>query len=77
MRLTTFVAALASLATIHGASSENWASTIWDDIKETITCAGCEGLLGTLKLVAGLGENVLINVLTDVCKLAKVCHCQA
>ncbi|KAH2086964.1 hypothetical protein KXX03_009301 [Aspergillus fumigatus] len=72
MRLTTFVAALASLATIHGASSENWASTIWDDIKETITCAGCEGLLGTLKLVAGLGENVLINVLTDVCKLAKV-----
>lgn len=42
MRLTTFVATLASLATIHGASSENWASTIWDDIKETITCAGCE-----------------------------------
>lgn len=36
-----------------------------------------QGLLGTLKLVAGLGENVLINVLTDVCKLAKVCHCQA
>jgi sphingomyelin phosphodiesterase len=42
MRLTTFVAALASLATIHGASGENWANTIWDEIKETITCAGCE-----------------------------------
>ncbi|KAF7171965.1 hypothetical protein CNMCM5623_004235 [Aspergillus felis] len=72
MRLTTIVAGLASLATIHGASGQNLVNTIWDEIKQTITCAGCEGLLGTLKLVAGLGPHVLMNVLTDVCKLAKV-----
>jgi sphingomyelin phosphodiesterase len=42
MKLTTLVAAVASLATIHGAAGENWVNTIWDEIKQTITCAGCE-----------------------------------
>jgi hypothetical protein len=42
MRLITVVAALASLATIEGTSGENRVDTIWDEVKETITCAGCE-----------------------------------
>ncbi|KAF9887833.1 Sphingomyelin phosphodiesterase [Aspergillus nanangensis] len=74
MRPAILVAALASsLAHGHPQSNiTNWAEEIWDDIQETITCAGCQGLLGTLKIVAKLGENTLTNVLTDVCIISGV-----
>ena len=66
---------LATLASIgaQATSESDWASSIWDEVKEAVTCAGCEGLLGTLKLVADLGQEALIRVVTDVCIIGGVC----
>ncbi|KAE8147116.1 Metallo-dependent phosphatase-like protein [Aspergillus avenaceus] len=72
MRPAYFIAALASLTGIHTKSEADWAEIIWDDIKEAFTCAGCEGLLGALKLVVDIGQNAMENVLIDVCKLAAI-----
>ncbi|KAB8075568.1 Metallo-dependent phosphatase-like protein [Aspergillus leporis] len=72
MRPTFLIAALATLAGTHARSEADWAETIWDDFKGAVTCAGCEGLLGALKLVAGLGQNALEGILTEACKLAAI-----
>ncbi|KAA8649172.1 hypothetical protein EYZ11_009840 [Aspergillus tanneri] len=50
----------------------DWVQTIVKDIKNAITCAGCEGLLGALKLVADIGEGTLIRVITDVCIVTNI-----
>ncbi|GAB1191546.1 hypothetical protein APSETT444_000725 [Aspergillus pseudonomiae] len=70
MRPAYFLAALASVAGTHANPEPDLAGTIWDDIKGAVTCAGCEGLLGALKLAAGLGQSALENIVTGACKLA-------
>ncbi|KAE8323320.1 Metallo-dependent phosphatase-like protein [Aspergillus sergii] len=72
MRPAFFLAALASLASTHANPEADLAGSIWDDFKGAVTCAGCEGLLGALKLVAGLGQSALEHVVTDACKLAGI-----
>ena len=72
MRPAFLLAALASIG-VQGKTESDWAKSIWDDVKEAVTCASCEGLLGTLKLVAGLGQEALIRVVTDVCIISGVC----
>ncbi|KAH8428809.1 sphingomyelin phosphodiesterase [Aspergillus melleus] len=71
MRPAFLLAALASIG-VQAKTESDWAKTIWDDVKEAVTCASCEGLLGTLKLVAGLGQEALIRVVTDVCIISGV-----
>ncbi|CRG86965.1 sphingomyelin phosphodiesterase [Talaromyces islandicus] len=46
------------------------ASEIWDDIKNAATCAGCQVILAALKGVSDLGTTVLVDTLTEVCKLS-------
>ncbi|KNG87226.1 sphingomyelin phosphodiesterase [Aspergillus nomiae NRRL 13137] len=72
MRPAYFLAALASVAGTHANPEADLAGTIWDDIKGAVTCAGCEGLLGALKLAAGLGQSALENIVTGACKLAAI-----
>ncbi|KAJ5113469.1 hypothetical protein N7456_002003 [Penicillium angulare] len=59
-----------SLAGAHTESANNWISTIWDDFKEAVDCAGCQALLGGLKLVAGFGESFMEDVLIGVCDIS-------
>ncbi|PLN78564.1 sphingomyelin phosphodiesterase [Aspergillus taichungensis] len=76
MKSTFFVAALAAVVQAEssgsGTDEPNWAEKIWNDATSAVTCAACEGLLGTLKSAAGLGQHALENILTDVCKLGKI-----
>ncbi|KAJ5559987.1 hypothetical protein N7513_002386 [Penicillium frequentans] len=57
-------------ANAHTESAESWISNIWDQFKEAVDCTSCQALLGGLKLVAGLGDNFMIDVLTGVCDIS-------
>lgn len=46
------------------------ATTIWDLIEDTTTCAGCNALLLALKGVAALGNDAFVATITGVCDLA-------
>ncbi|KAJ5179742.1 hypothetical protein N7492_002952 [Penicillium capsulatum] len=75
MKLLALFAALAPLVSLHRVQAESadiWISDIWDDFKEAVDCASCQALLGGLKLVAGLGESFMEDVLTGVCKISGV-----
>ena len=72
MKPAFLLATLASIG-VQATSESDWASSIWDEVKEAVTCASCEGLLGTLKGVADLGQEALVRVVTEVCIISGVC----
>ncbi|SPO00652.1 related to acid sphingomyelinase [Cephalotrichum gorgonifer] len=45
------------------------AEDVWDEIKDGLSCAGCETLVVLLKGLALLGDNAFVDVLQSVCKL--------
>ncbi|KAL5350564.1 hypothetical protein ACLOAV_004133 [Pseudogymnoascus australis] len=64
--------ALAAVSESPALVKESVASDILDDIENAVTCAACEAVLLALKGLAHLGNDAFVNVVTDVCKLAKV-----
>ncbi|KAK5993465.1 mRNA degradation protein [Cladobotryum mycophilum] len=48
------------------------ADDIWNSIKNGATCTACEGILTLLKGLAAFGDSAVVNVVTGLCKLAKV-----
>ncbi|UNI18800.1 Sphingomyelin phosphodiesterase [Purpureocillium takamizusanense] len=45
---------------------------IWNEIKNAATCAGCETVLGLLKVLVAFGDGPFVSAIQDICKLAKV-----
>ncbi|KND93980.1 Sphingomyelin phosphodiesterase [Tolypocladium ophioglossoides CBS 100239] len=45
---------------------------IWNKLKNSATCAGCEGILVLLKGLTALGDRPFVKVIQGICKLAKV-----
>ncbi|PYH83457.1 hypothetical protein BO82DRAFT_400535 [Aspergillus uvarum CBS 121591] len=43
-----------------------WVNRVWRELQQSVTCATCEILLGTLKAVAHQGPDVLRAVLTEM-----------
>ncbi|KAF7542515.1 hypothetical protein G7Z17_g11503 [Cylindrodendrum hubeiense] len=50
--------------------SRSWVSDLWEDFEENATCAGCQTLLVALKGLVLLGDQALIDVLQEICKLS-------
>ncbi|KOS18929.1 Sphingomyelin phosphodiesterase 2 [Escovopsis weberi] len=48
------------------------ADDIWKKIKDGASCSACQGILGLLKGLASFGDGPVVNVVTDICKLAKI-----
>ncbi|CAI7606930.1 hypothetical protein N7533_003520 [Penicillium manginii] len=72
MKLSVLLVALAPVATIAAPqkSADDWITTIWDDFKNAVDCFSCQALLGGLKLVSGLGESFMEDVITGVCSVS-------
>ncbi|PNY25334.1 Sphingomyelin phosphodiesterase [Tolypocladium capitatum] len=45
---------------------------IWNDLKNSATCAGCQSILGLLKGLTVLGDGAFVSVIQGICKMAKV-----
>ncbi|KAK6429923.1 hypothetical protein LTR95_013926 [Oleoguttula sp. CCFEE 5521] len=67
MKHSAFSIVLFSLLSLCSAQN---ASTIYDLIEATTTCAGCSALLLALKGVAALGNDAFVSVITGVCILS-------
>ncbi|KAK4575355.1 hypothetical protein LTR86_001209 [Recurvomyces mirabilis] len=63
-------ASLALLSSTVLAQSSLSANSIWQDIENTVTCAGCETLLATLQALAHLGNDAFVAVIASVCILS-------
>lgn len=50
--------------------SRSWVEDIWKDFEDSASCAGCQTLLVALKGLALLGDQALIDVLQEICKLS-------
>ncbi|KAJ5635317.1 uncharacterized protein N7484_008630 [Penicillium longicatenatum] len=68
--LVTLLAFWIPFANAHTESAESWITDIWDRFKEAVDCTSCQLLLGGLKLVAGFGDDFMVDVLTGVCALS-------
>ena len=47
-------------------------SEIWDAIESAASCAACETVLGLLQVIAHLGNDDSVDVITEICILAGI-----
>ncbi|CAG8918469.1 unnamed protein product [Penicillium salamii] len=75
MRIDARFAACGILALLSGTqaevSLEKSIASIWEDFKNAVDCGSCQALLGGLKLISGIGEDFMIDVLTGLCDISK------
>jgi sphingomyelin phosphodiesterase len=74
LALHTFTSALAISDTTNAALStfakRSTVSDILTDIEDAASCTACEALLVVLKVLAALGNDDFVDVITEVCILA-------
>ncbi|PYI31975.1 acid sphingomyelinase [Aspergillus indologenus CBS 114.80] len=71
-QLLCFAGLLGASVASSGLDKRSTVSEILTDIEDATTCAACEALLVVLQALAHLGNDDFVDVITEVCILAKV-----